>query len=206
MSSAFFIGCSLIREVVSLMAIRIQSSLCCADRGIHDHLAGAQRKRYRLKGFSVICYNTDYRKDDAMKLKRTITGLVAAGCLFFSAADAAAYTDEPEGFGDMHWGDSAKKVSERYATQYLEDTLGGGALYAVNFTDFTEQMGIRGIRPLRRTRRIWRRGAARPMRKTMIRHCGGERRPASMCRKSWKACSYASWTRKKWQRRCRRNK
>ncbi len=79
-----------------------------------------------------------------MKLKRTITGLVAAGCLFFSAADAAAYTDEPEGFGDMHWGDSAKKVSERYATQYLEDTLGGGALYAVNFTDFTEQMGIRG--------------------------------------------------------------
>ena len=77
-------------------------------------------------------------------MKRMKIAVLAACLAFALAGSAAAYKDEPEGFGDMRWGDSAKKVSERYATQYLEDTLGGGALYAVNFTDFTEQMGIRG--------------------------------------------------------------
>lgn len=75
------------------------------------------------------------------RMLRWMLALWAAGGFLFSAA---AYSGEPEGFGDMRWGDSVKKVSERYATQYLEDTVGGGALYAVNFTDFTEQMGISG--------------------------------------------------------------
>lgn len=70
--------------------------------------------------------------------------LLAAGLALGLWTGAAAYPGEPDGFGDMRWGDSVKKVSERYASQYLEDTLGGGALYAVHFTDFTEQMGIRG--------------------------------------------------------------
>lgn len=75
---------------------------------------------------------------------KAYTCLLAAGLALGLWTGAAAYPGEPEGFGDMRWGDSVKKVSERYASQYLEDTLGGGALYAVHFTDFTEQMGIRG--------------------------------------------------------------
>lgn len=72
------------------------------------------------------------------------TCLLATGLALGLWTGAAAYPGELDGFGDMRWGDSVKKVSERYASQYLEDTLGGGALYAVHFTDFTEQMGIRG--------------------------------------------------------------
>lgn len=77
-------------------------------------------------------------------MKNYLVPVLAAGLAFFSALPSAAYPGEPDGFGDMRWGDSVKKVSERYASQYVEDTLGGGALYAVHFTDFTEQMGIRG--------------------------------------------------------------
>lgn len=67
-------------------------------------------------------------------------GTIAAAVSF----PAAAYNNEPKSFGDMRWGDSVKKVSERYASRYLEDTVGGGRLYAVHFTDFTTVMGIRG--------------------------------------------------------------
>lgn len=50
--------------------------------------------------------------------------LLAAGLALGLWTGAAAYPGEPDGFGDMRWGDSVKKVSERYASQYLEDTLG----------------------------------------------------------------------------------
>lgn len=113
----------------------------------------------------------------------------------------------------MRWGDSVKKVSERYATQYLEDTVGGGALYAVNFTDFTEQMGISG--PLVVTGAFEKdrlvqinvplalesreavdqafavyvarleSPAVRPRKKLRIPHCGPGAKPACMYRK-WK--------------------
>lgn len=77
-------------------------------------------------------------------MKKT-AALVLAACLgWLPIGGGSAYRGEPNGFGDMHWGDSVKMVSERYAVKYLEETVGGGALYAVHFTDFTEQMGIRG--------------------------------------------------------------
>ncbi len=77
-------------------------------------------------------------------MKRMAALFLAAWISAAAAAGAGAYSGEPDGFGDMRWGDSVRKVSERYAAQYLEDTVGGGALYAIHFTDFTEQMGIRG--------------------------------------------------------------
>ena len=51
---------------------------------------------------------------------------------------------DSRGLGDMRWGDSERKVSERYASRYIEDTAAGGRLVAVNFSDFKEEMGIRG--------------------------------------------------------------
>ncbi len=77
-------------------------------------------------------------------MKRIWILILAAALWLACAGHAGAYRGEPEGFGDMRWGDAVKTVSERYAVKYLEDTLAGGALYAVNFTDFTEQMGIQG--------------------------------------------------------------
>lgn len=74
---------------------------------------------------------------------RRILSLAAAAAIL-CAGTAGAYKEEPQSFGDMHWGDSVKKVRERYAVQYLEETRGGGALYAVNFSDFREILGIRG--------------------------------------------------------------
>ena len=68
------------------------------------------------------------------------TGVIAEAV----SIPVSAYSNEPKSFGDMRWGDSVKKVSERYASRYLEDTVGGGRLYAVHFTDFKTVMGIKG--------------------------------------------------------------
>lgn len=76
-------------------------------------------------------------------MKTYIAGLA----LLFAAAGmplTEAYPHEPRGFGDMAWGDSVRTVSERYASRYLEETRSGGALYAVNFSDFRDVLGIRG--------------------------------------------------------------
>jgi len=64
-----------------------------------------------------------------------------AVCAIFSAD---AFPNEPDGFGDMRWGYSVRKVRERYAARYLEETQAGGALYAVRFSDFREILGIEG--------------------------------------------------------------
>ncbi len=74
---------------------------------------------------------------------RKLLSILLALCFLGSAAAMAA-GPEDRGFGDMRWGDSEKKVSERYALRYLEETSGGGRLAAVNFTDFKEVMGIKG--------------------------------------------------------------
>lgn len=76
-------------------------------------------------------------------MMRNALSLVLALWIFSGTAAMAAELDS-SGFGDMHWGDSEKKVSERYALRYLEETAGGGRLAAVNFTDFKEVMGIQG--------------------------------------------------------------
>lgn len=76
-------------------------------------------------------------------MMRKALSLVLALWIFSSTAAMAAELDS-SGFGDMHWGDSEKKVSERYALRYLEETARGGRLAAVHFTDFKEVMGIQG--------------------------------------------------------------
>lgn len=75
-------------------------------------------------------------------MKKWISALLALWLLGGAAAMAEGLDDK--GFGDMRWGDSEKKVSERYALRYLEETSRGGRLAAVNFTDFKEVMGIQG--------------------------------------------------------------
>lgn len=77
-------------------------------------------------------------------MKRFFLFLIAAGMLASGLYTADAFSNEPKSFGDMHWGDSEKKVSERYASQFLEDTVSGGKLYAVRFSDFKEILGIKG--------------------------------------------------------------
>lgn len=70
--------------------------------------------------------------------------ILAAAVAVCAAFPASAFPNEPDGFGDMRWGDSVKKVSERYASRYLEKTQAGGALYAVRFSDFKKILGIEG--------------------------------------------------------------
>lgn len=77
-------------------------------------------------------------------MKKLFSLLVLLGVLLASAGSVSAFTNEPKSFGDMHWGDSEKKVSERYATRFLEDTVAGGKLYAVRFSDFKEILGVKG--------------------------------------------------------------
>ena len=43
---------------------------------------------------------------------RRILSLAAAAAIL-CAGTAGAYKEEPQSFGDMHWGDSVKKVRER---------------------------------------------------------------------------------------------
>ena len=76
-------------------------------------------------------------------MMRKALSLALALWIFSSTAAMAAELDS-SGFGEMHWGDSEKKVSERYALRYLEETARGGRLAAVHFTDFKEVMGIQG--------------------------------------------------------------
>lgn len=78
------------------------------------------------------------------RMKKYLMGLVAGMVAVAMSVSAAAYNNEPKSFGDMRWGDGVKKVSERYQSQYLENTVGGGMLYAVHFTDFATVMGIQG--------------------------------------------------------------
>lgn len=71
--------------------------------------------------------------------------ILAAVCLLASAySPISAFEHEPKSFGDMHWGDSEKQVSERYASKFLEETVSGGRLYAVRFSDFKEILGVKG--------------------------------------------------------------
>lgn len=74
--------------------------------------------------------------------------LLAAAVAVCVAFPAAAFPNEPASFGDMHWGDTVRQVSERYAAQYLEETQAGGELYAVRFSDFKEILGIEGPLPV----------------------------------------------------------
>lgn len=78
------------------------------------------------------------------KMMRKALPLLMALLWIFSGTAAMSAELDSHGFGDMYWGDSEKKVSERYALCYLEETSRGGRLAAVNFTDFKEVMGIQG--------------------------------------------------------------
>lgn len=86
-------------------------------------------------------YNNNYTERKGM-MKRLLSVFLALWLL--GGAASAAEGPEDRGFGDMRWGDSEKKISERYALRYLEETSGGGRLAAVNFTDFKEVMGVKG--------------------------------------------------------------
>lgn len=76
-------------------------------------------------------------------MKKFLTVMLAA-MLGAAAAFPAMAAKELAGLGDMRWGDSVKKVSERYRAKYLEDTRSGGALYAIRFSDFRREAGIEG--------------------------------------------------------------
>ncbi len=77
-------------------------------------------------------------------MKKLCILAAALGFLLGAAYPVSAFMNEPKSFGDMHWGDSEKKVSERYASRFLEDTVAGGKLYAVRFSDFKEILGVKG--------------------------------------------------------------